>query len=233
MTILQAPAAILQVRGVERRFASAGGSTLALQATDLQVAENDFVTILGPSGCGKSTLLRILCGIYPADQGRVTVNGTLTPVLELGVGWNPELDAIDNIELIGAVLGLPLDDIRRQTHEILAFAELERFANLKLMHYSSGMSARLSYAIAFRAVRDVLILDEVFAVGDAGFRARCEARYKALRAEGHTTVIVSHDPRVIATFCDRALLLDQGRISFEGAPAEVADRYLELLGRPA
>ena len=108
--------------------------------------------------------------------------------------------------------------------EILAFAELEPFARLKLKHYSSGMSARLAYSVAFKAVREVLVLDEIFAVGDAGFRARCEERYWQLRAQGHTVLIVSHDPRTIATFCDRAILLDGGRVAMSGSAREVADR---------
>jgi ABC-type polysaccharide/polyol phosphate transport system ATPase subunit len=150
-------------------------------------------------------------------------------VLELGVGWNPELDAVDNILLIGSVMGLSLGEIRRSLDGILAFAELERFAKLKLKHYSSGMSERLGYAIAFKAVRDVLILDEIFAVGDAGFKRRCEQRYLELRAQGCTAVIVSHDPRIVATYCDRALLIDAGRVAFEGCAREVADYYVSSL----
>src|SRR5690606_31501290 len=135
----------------------------------------------------------------------------ITPVLELGVGWNPELDAIDNVYLIGTLLGLSLREVAAGLDEILAFAELERFARLKLKHHSTGMALRLAYAVAFKAVRDVLVLDEIFAVGDAGFRARCEQRYRELRAAGHSVLMVSHDPRTIAAFCDRALLLDRGR----------------------
>ena len=139
----------------------------------------------------------------------------ITPILELGVGWNPELDAIDNICLLGSVMGMSLQEIRAAVDEILAFAELERFANLKLQHYSSGMASRLAYSVAFKAVREVLVLDEIFAVGDAGFKARCEERYRTLSAAGHTVIIVSHDPRIIETFCSRALLLDRGRVVLE------------------
>src|SRR5207248_6261047 len=153
----------------------------------------------------------------------------ITPILELGVGWNPELDAVDNIFLIGSVMGLPLHDIRAGVDEILAFADLEKFANLKLKHYSSGMSSRLAYSVAFKAVREVLVLDEIFAIGDAGFKARCEDRYRQLRARGHTVLIVSHDPRIIETFCDRALLLEGGRIVVEGRSQEVAERYTSML----
>jgi ABC-type polysaccharide/polyol phosphate transport system ATPase subunit len=201
----------------------------ALDGVSFSVSRGEAVGIMGRNGSGKSTLLKILSGVYLPDRGRVQVHGSITPVLELGVGWNSELDAVDNIMLIGTVMGLSLAEIRRSLDGILAFAELERFAKLKLKHYSSGMSERLGYAIAFKAVRDVLILDEIFAVGDAGFKQRCEQRYLELRAEGRTAVIVSHDPRIIATYCDRALLLDAGRVAFEGCAREVTDRYISTL----
>jgi ABC-type polysaccharide/polyol phosphate transport system ATPase subunit len=200
-----------------------------LDELSFSVSRGEAVGIMGRNGSGKSTLLKILCGVYLPDAGRVQVHGSITPVLELGVGWNPELDAVDNVMLIGTVMGLSLAEIRRSLDGILAFAELERFAKLKLKHYSSGMSERLGYAIAFKAVRDVLILDEIFAVGDAGFKRRCEQRYLELRAQGRTAVIVSHDPRIIATYCDRALLLDGGRVAFEGCAREVADYYVSSL----
>ena len=203
-----------------------------LDSVSLEVHAGETLGIMGHNGSGKSTLLKILCGIYPPDQGTVEVNAALTPVLELGVGWNPELDAIDNICLLGSVMGMSLQEIRAAVDEILAFAELERFANLKLQHYSSGMASRLAYSVAFKAVREVLVLDEIFAVGDAGFKARCEERYRTLSAAGHTVIIVSHDPRIIESFCSRALLLDRGRVVLGGTGAEVAKAYLRLL-RPA
>jgi ABC-type polysaccharide/polyol phosphate transport system ATPase subunit len=153
----------------------------------------------------------------------------MTPVLELGTGWNLELDAVDNIYLIGSVMGLSLAEIRRSLDDVLAFAELERFAHLKLAHFSSGMASRLAYSVAFRAVREVLVLDEIFAVGDAGFRQRCEERYRQLHAAGHTMVLVSHDPRIISSFCTRAILLDNGHIVMDGAAVDVADRYMSML----
>jgi ABC-2 type transport system ATP-binding protein len=205
-----------------------------LDAVSLQLKRGETLGIMGRNGSGKSTLLKIMCGVYPPDQGEVKVRASITPVLELGVGWNPELDAVDNVFLVGAVMGMTLGEIRRSMEGILAFGELERFANLKLKHYSSGMLERLGYAVAFRAVRDVLILDEIFAVGDAGFKARCEERYRELRSLGHTVIVVSHNTRIIAEFCDRALLLDAGRIVMDGPAPEVADRYLSMLteGRP-
>ncbi|HEX3702269.1 MAG TPA: ATP-binding cassette domain-containing protein [Vicinamibacterales bacterium] len=200
-----------------------------LDEVSFHVQPGEALGIMGRNGTGKSTLLKIVCGIYLPDRGRVMTRAAITPVLELGVGWNPELDAIDNVLLIGTVMGLSLREIRRSMDEILAFAELERFANLQVKHYSSGMSQRLGYAVAFRAVRDVLVLDEVLSVGDAGFRVRCEERYRELRASGRSAIIVSHDPRIVATFSDRALLLDGGRIVSEGPSEAIAEQYLSTL----
>jgi ABC-2 type transport system ATP-binding protein len=201
-----------------------------LDNISFELREGETLGIMGRNGCGKSTLLRILCGIYTADQGEVHVHAGLTPILELGVGWNPELDAIDNIFLIGAVMGLSLRAVESSLGDILAFAEVERFAHLKLKHYSSGMAARLAYAVAFHAVRDVLVLDEIFAVGDAGFKAKCEERYRILRRQGHAVIVVSHDPRTVAEFCDRAVLLDDGKIVAQADGATIVTLYEERLG---
>src|SRR5262245_51976223 len=138
-----------------------------LESVTLQVERGETLGIMGRNGSGKSTLLKILCGVYTPDRGRVTVRAPLTPILELGIGWNPELDAIDNIMLLGTVMGLTLREARGAVDGILEFADLTRFANLELKHYSTGMASRLAYAVAFRTVREVLVLDEVFAVGDA------------------------------------------------------------------
>ncbi len=200
-----------------------------LDDVSFELRRGESLGLMGRNGSGKSTLLKIVSGIYPADSGRVDVRGAVTPILELGVGWNPELDAIDNVLLIGSVMGLSLREIHSSMDGIFSFAELERFAHLKLKHYSSGMAARLAYAVAFRAVREVLVLDEIFAVGDAGFRSRCEQRYEALHADGHTVILVSHDPRTVSRFCSRAVLLDEGRIAFEGSGTDVAHRYVSSL----
>jgi ABC-type polysaccharide/polyol phosphate transport system ATPase subunit len=183
---------------------------------------------MGRNGCGKSTLLKILCGIYAPDSGAVRVHAGITPILELGVGWNPELDAIDNVFLIGTVMGLPLREVEARLDDILAFAEVERFARLKLKHYSSGMASRLAYAVAFHAVREVLVLDEIFAVGDEGFKAKCEERYRQLRADGHTVLLVSHAPPVVMNFCDRVIVIDQGRIVAETDPASAVRKYVAV-----
>ena len=202
----------------------------ALQDVDLALLPGETLGIMGRNGCGKSTLLKVLSGVYTADTGTVVRTRDITPILELGVGWNTELDAIDNVYLVGSVLGLSLREIRRDLDEILAFAELERFAGLRLKFYSSGMASRLAYAVAFRAVRDILVLDEIFAVGDAGFRAKCEVRYRELHEAGHSVLLVSHDPRVVETYCTRAILMDAGRIVAEGTGAEIVRQYLARTG---
>jgi ABC-type polysaccharide/polyol phosphate transport system ATPase subunit len=200
---------------------------VVLDRLSLEVQPGESLGLMGSNGCGKSTLLKILSGIYIPDSGVVIRRAEITPILELGVGWNGELDAVDNVHLIGSLMGLSLAELRKGLDEILAFAEIEAFANVKLKHFSSGMAARLAYAVAFQAVREVLILDEIFAVGDAGFRGRCEARYQRLRASGHAIILVSHEPRAIAHFCDRALLLERGRISVSGSSQQVVAAYLE------
>ena len=200
-----------------------------LQSVSLSLRRGEALGLMGGNGAGKSTLLKILCGIYVADSGRVATNAAITPILELGVGWNPELDAIDNICLMGTIMGMSLRELRRDVDEILEFAELRPFARMHLKHYSSGMSARLAYAVAFKAVREVLVLDEVLAVGDAGFKQRCQERYRELRRRGHSAIVVSHNPDLISTFCDRALLLEGGRFVMEGSAEDVAAAYFARL----
>jgi ABC-type polysaccharide/polyol phosphate transport system ATPase subunit len=202
-----------------------------LDSVSFELRRGESLGLMGRNGSGKSTLLKILSSIYFADAGEVSVRAAVTPILELGVGWNPDLDAIDNIELLGTVMGLTLRELRRATPGILAFADLERFARLELRHYSSGMAARLAYAVAFRAVRDVLRLDELIAVGDAGFKERCQQRYRELHRSGRSMLLVSHEPRTIAGFCGRALLLEGGRIVKDGPADVVAAAYLALLAQ--
>ena len=200
-----------------------------LDDVSLELGKGETLGIMGRNGSGKSTLLKIIAGIYAPERGQVRRHAAITPILELGLGWNPELDAVDNVYLIGAVMGLTLPEIRAAMGEILAFAEVEAFANLKLHHYSTGMAARLAYAVAFHTVREVLVLDEVFAVGDVGFVARCQQRYRELSAAGHAILLVSHDRRTVSQFCHRALLLEGGRIVMNDAPEKVCDEYVRLL----
>jgi ABC-2 type transport system ATP-binding protein len=204
-----------------------------LRGIDLDVRQGETLAVMGRNGSGKSTLLKILSGIFQPGGGTVTAHAPITPILELGIGWNLELDAVDNILVMATVMGMPLREARASVDEILHFAGLEQFANLQVRYFSSGMSARLSYAVAFRAVREVLILDEIFAVGDAGFRTRCEERYLQLIRDGYTVVMVSHDVETVTRFCSRALLLEGGRVSIEGDGNTVAEEYLRVTSHAA
>jgi ABC-2 type transport system ATP-binding protein len=201
-----------------------------LESISFHVERGESFGIMGRNGCGKSTLLRILAGIYRPDRGRVAVSAPMTPILGLGLGWNAELSARDNLLLTGTAMGMTLRQMHQRFDEIIAFAELEPFVDLQLKFYSSGMSARLAYAIAFGAVREVLLLDEIFAVGDQGFLHKCHTRFRELHEKGHTLVLVSHGTEAIETFCTRGILIDRGRIVFAGPSAEVAARYQQMFG---
>jgi ABC-type polysaccharide/polyol phosphate transport system ATPase subunit len=202
-----------------------------LEAITFGIKAGETLGIMGRNGSGKSTLLRILAGIYEPSSGTVNVAAPVTPLLGLGVGWDTELNAIDNIYLIGGVLGMTLREIDHGVDGILAFAGVQRFANMELKHFSSGMASRLAYSIAFRGVRDIVLMDEIFAVGDVEFQARCEARCRELVAAGHTMVLVSHSPEIVARFCTRALLLEGGQITMDDEAGAVSRAYVDLLGQ--
>jgi ABC-2 type transport system ATP-binding protein len=201
-----------------------------LDGISFDLAPGETLGIMGRNGCGKSTMLKIIAGIYQPDGGTIVRHAPITPILELGVGWNPELDAVDNVYLIGTVMGMTLAELQDATPGIFEFAGLTEFTNLQLKYYSSGMAARLAYSIAFRAVREgVLILDEIFAVGDAEYRERCRERYREIHRAGNAILLVSHNPDDISNFCQRALLLEHGRVILQGTGEEVARAYLDLL----
>jgi ABC-type polysaccharide/polyol phosphate transport system ATPase subunit len=200
-----------------------------LRGVSFELKPGETLGIMGGNGAGKSTLLKLICGIYEPTTGSVTLRGEIAPILELGLGWNTELDAVDNILLVSTIMGLGLREARASVERVLAFAELERFANLQLKHFSSGMAARLAYSVAFHAAREVLILDEVLAVGDHAFRAKCMARYRELIAVGHSSIVVSHTPGEVAEGCQRALLLEDGRFVLEDTGQAVADAYVARL----
>lgn len=196
-----------------------------LDDVTLRVRSGETLAIMGRNGGGKSTLLKLISGIYVPDEGAIRRSGSLTPILELGLGWNPELNAIDNIYLLASVMGMPLREIDGAIGEILEFAELSEFARLQLKYYSTGMGARLAYSVAFRAVGEILVLDEIFAVGDSGFRQRCLARYDELRRAGHTIVVVSHSSRDVERLASRGILLEDGKIVRDGPSQEIAEAY--------
>lgn len=206
-----------------------------LQAVDninVEVAAGEFFGIVGRNGSGKSTLLKCMAGIYDIDHGELWVTGRLSPFIELGVGFNMELSARDNVIVNAIMLGLTRKEARERFDRIIAFAELEEFVDLKLKNYSSGMQVRLAFAVAIQVEADILLIDEVLAVGDAAFQQKCYGEFERLKSEGRTIVFVTHDMVAIERFCDRAMLLQRGRMLGIGDPATIARRYVQLnLGR--
>ena len=197
----------------------------ALRDVTFRVDEGEFFGIVGPNGSGKSTLLKILAGIYRPNDGIVRISGLLSPFIELGVGFDDDLTARDNVRVNATLLGLPLRELDRRFEEIIAFAELERFVDQKLKNFSSGMQVRLAFSIAIQVPFDVLLLDEVLAVGDQDFQEKCFATFDRFREEGKTVVLVSHDLNAVTRVCDRALLLEQGLVQAIGPAEEIVDRY--------
>lgn len=197
----------------------------ALDDVSFEVPEGQFFGVIGPNGSGKSTLLKIIAGIYRGDAGRVTIHGKLSPFIELGVGFNDELSGADNVRINGTLLGLTLPEIDRRFDDIVSFAGLERFIDQKLKNYSSGMRVRLAYSIAIQVEFDILLLDEVLAVGDQEFQDRCFETLQEIRERGKTIVFVSHDLGSVREYCDRALLLLRGRVEAIGPPDHVIGVY--------
>src|ERR1035437_7356190 len=183
----------------------------ALRDVSFEVSAGEFIGIIGHNGSGKSTLLKILSRIYRPDAGVVAVEGKVSPFLELGVGFNPELTARENIFLSGAILGLGRAELHRLFDEIIGFAELEQFVDHKLKNFSSGMEVRLAFSLAIQAHAEILMMDEVLAVGDASFQQKCFDIFARYKREGRTVVLVTHELGAVMTYCDRALLLDHGR----------------------
>ncbi|MBQ3294581.1 ABC transporter ATP-binding protein [Candidatus Saccharibacteria bacterium] len=199
-----------------------------LKGLDFTIKKGEFLGIVGRNGSGKSTLLKILAGIYYPSKGEVTVNGTLVPFIELGVGFNPELTGRENVYLNGALLGFSNKEMDAMYDDIWKFAELEQFQDQKLKNYSSGMQVRLAFSIAIRAKGDILVLDEVLAVGDAAFQQKCNDYFKDLKNNGQTIILVTHSMGDVRKFCTRAIMIEGGKIVHDGDPKEVADEYLKL-----
>lgn len=199
-----------------------------LKGLDFTIKKGEFLGIVGRNGSGKSTLLKILAGIYYPSKGEVTVNGTLVPFIELGVGFNPELTGRENVYLNGALLGFSNKEMDAMYDDIWKFAELEQFQDQKLKNYSSGMQVRLAFSIAIRAKGDILVLDEVLAVGDAAFQQKCNDYFKDLKNNGQTIILVTHSMENVRKFCTRAIMIEGGKIVHDGDPKEVADEYLKL-----
>ncbi len=206
----------------------------ALRDIGFDVQPGEFLGVVGRNGSGKSTLLKILAGIYMPTSGDVTVTGKLVPFIELGVGFNPELTGRENVYLNGALLGFSKSEVDSMYEDIVAFAELEGYMDQKLKNYSSGMQVRIAFSVATRAQADILVIDEVLAVGDAAFQRKCYEHFRALKKSDTTIVFVTHDMGAVRQFCDRAILLEDCRIAADGSAEHVAARYTELFNpRPS
>lgn len=198
----------------------------ALDGVSFEVRRGEFFGVVGRNGSGKSTLLKILAGVYNPDSGDVQVNGSLTPFIELGVGFNHELTGRENVFLNGALLGFSRKEMEAMYDEIVDFAELHDFMEERLKNYSSGMQVRLAFSIAIRADTDILILDEVLAVGDAAFQQKCFDYFKHLRNDNKTIILVTHDMAAVKRFCTNAVYIKNGKILAAGSPFNIADMYL-------
>jgi ABC-2 type transport system ATP-binding protein len=238
---------VIEVRGIEKTFHTpthridsfkerathpfmriAYREQQVLRGVSFDVHKGEFFGIVGRNGSGKSTLLKIMSSIYRADRGRIRVAGRLAPFIELGVGFNPELTSRENVVLNGVMMGLDRREAARRLDAILDFAELREFTDLKLRNYSSGMMVRLAFAVMVEADADIMLVDEVLAVGDAAFGQRCMDVFHARRRAGRTLVLVTHDMSTVESLCDRAMLIDDGEVRYLGDPGETAMRYYRV-----
>lgn len=196
-----------------------------LNDVSFEIHKGDFFGVVGRNGSGKSTLLKILAGVYTPTKGEIQVNGGITPFIELGVGFNPELSGRDNVYLNGALLGYNRKQMDSMYERIVNFAELGPFMGQKLKNYSSGMQVRLAFSIAIMAKNDILIFDEVLAVGDEAFQAKCMDIFEKYKASGQTVVLVTHDMASVRRFCNRAVFIEDGVVKDIGDPRRIADKY--------
>jgi len=199
-----------------------------LDDVSFEIKKGEFFGIVGRNGSGKSTLLKILAGIYVPDRGLVQIKGSLTPFIELGVGFNPELTGRENVFLNGALLGFSRSEMESMYDTIVEFAEIENFMDQKLKNYSSGMQVRLAFSIAIRANTPILLIDEVLAVGDSEFQGKCYAEFRKMKEEGRTIVFVTHDMSAVEKFCDRVLVLKSGKIEGIHRPNRAAAIYQRM-----
>lgn len=200
----------------------------ALKDVSFRVKKGEFFGIVGRNGSGKSTMLKMLAGIYQPNKGSLSIRGKLVPFIELGVGFNPELTGRQNVFLNGALMGFTKKEVETQYDQIVAFAELENFMDQKLKNYSSGMQVRLAFSVATTAKADILLIDEVLAVGDADFQRKCFEYFQKLKGSGTTVVFVTHDMNAVREYCDRAILIEKSKIVASGSAQDVATKYTRM-----
>jgi ABC-type polysaccharide/polyol phosphate transport system ATPase subunit len=204
----------------------------AVKNVSFHISKGEVVGIIGRNGSGKSTILKLVAGVYAPTSGRVEVNGSIAPLIELGAGFHHELTGRENILLNGLLLGLSKRQVQEREAKIIEFAELGEFIDSPIKQYSSGMYMRLAFSVATEVDPEVLIVDEILGVGDGGFREKCFQRIRHFRDSGKTILMVSHDMGTMSTFCSRLLLIHHGRLVEEGKPPDVIRRYQELLASP-
>ncbi len=197
----------------------------ALNQISFNVKQGEWLGIIGRNGSGKSTLLKLLAGIYAPNKGKIHISGKIVPLLELGVGFHPELTVLQNIFFNATLLGLSQKEIEDKTETILDFAELERFKDQQLKNLSSGMQVRLAFAVAMQANGDIYLLDEVLAVGDFDFQKKCGKVFKDLKKQKKTVLIVSHNLENIKKYCDKCIWLENGRVKDDNLPALIIKKY--------
>jgi ABC-type polysaccharide/polyol phosphate transport system ATPase subunit len=200
----------------------------ALHHVSFAVPRGSFYALAGRNGSGKSTMLKCLAGIYGTDSGRIYVDGRMSTFIELGVGFNPDLAARDNVMLNAAMLGLSRKEARNRFDSIIDFAELHEFVDLKIKNYSSGMLVRLAFSVMIQVDADILLIDEVLAVGDANFQEKCAEEFRRIKKSNATVIFVTHEMKAIEEFCDEGVLLERGHIVELGDVQKISDRYTEL-----
>jgi len=201
----------------------------ALKDINLSIGRGEFISFIGPNGSGKTTLLRLISKVYIPTKGYVTVKGTTAPFLELGIGFQPELTAEDNIYLYGATLGLTRDTIKERFDDIIRFSELEKYVNQKVKNFSSGMEVRLAFSIAVHTDADILLVDEVLAVGDIKFQEKCFELFWKFKVAGKTIIFVSHNLDIVQRFSDRVGLIRNGNLEVVGKPKKAISEYLQII----
>jgi len=205
---------------------------LALDDISFSVSKGELLSIIGLNGSGKTTLLRIIAGIYEPDSGNVQIQGRIAPILHLGTGFQDELDAYDNIIMYGMLLGMSKSEIKEKIKAVLEFADLENFANMKLKHYSSGMRARLAFSTALQVKPDILLVDEILAVGDKLFKEKSFDAFTSFKKQGKTVLLSTHSLARVSELSDRVLLIHQGKLIKIGKPDEVLQKYKEMTKKP-
>jgi ABC-2 type transport system ATP-binding protein len=240
----------IEFRNVSKRFRLTEGRTLrefvpllfrgkgfrepfyALRNVSFSIGRGETVGVIGRNGSGKSTALKLIAGVMSPTEGDVNVYGTVSPLIELGAGFHPDLTGRENVYLNASILGMPAREIRERFESIVDFAELHDFIDTPIKRYSSGMYVRLGFSVAIHSNPEILLVDEVLSVGDAYFQEKCIARMHEFQARGTTIVVVSHGLDLVSTFCERAILLDHGRVVGEGPPDDVIAQYTEMLSHP-